>query len=114
MSEPNTEAAAPEAPPASATETTTQTEETGAVQPPVADESEQTAPKHAQKNGASEKKGAKTYHGQGKLRTYENGMLKTSAIEQKRRENSKYDPSVLEISADPKEIRGQVCGLRPR
>lgn len=42
-------------------------------------------------------------------RTYENGMLKTSATEQSDRgRNSKYDPSILKTSDNPKEIRGQV------
>jgi lupus La protein len=43
-------------------------------------------------------------------RTYENGMLKTSAITQYQHtnRNSKYDPSVLKTSDNPKEIRGQV------
>lgn len=43
-------------------------------------------------------------------RTYENGMLKTSASIQYERggKNSKYDPSVLKTSENPKEIRGQV------
>lgn len=42
-------------------------------------------------------------------RTYDNGMLKTSAKETlDRKNNSKYDPSVLQTTDNPKEIRGQV------
>lgn len=44
-------------------------------------------------------------------RTYENGMLKTSAREEKGGKNSKYDPSVLPQTDDPKKIRAQVCIL---
>ena len=44
-----------------------------------------------------------------KPRTYENGVLKTSAQESpERKRNSKYDPSVLPTTNDPKEIRAQV------
>lgn len=47
-------------------------------------------------------------------RTYENGMLKTSASVQYDRggKNSKYDPSVLKTSDNPKEIRGQVGSFK--
>jgi lupus La protein len=42
-------------------------------------------------------------------RTYDNGMLKTSAsVSLHGNRNSKYDPSVLETTDNPKEIRGQV------
>jgi lupus La protein len=44
------------------------------------------------------------------VRTYEDGVLKTSAQEDlnDRRNNSKYDPSVLPETDDPKLIRNQV------
>lgn len=42
-------------------------------------------------------------------RTYENGMLKTSAsADANPKRNSKYDPSILRSTDNPKEIRGQV------
>jgi len=44
-----------------------------------------------------------------KLSTYENGMLKTTARERDDgRSNSKYDPSILPETDDPKKIRAQV------
>ena len=44
-----------------------------------------------------------------KLRTYEDGVLKTSAQESPYgKNNSKYDPSVLPETDDPKKIRAQV------
>jgi lupus La protein len=42
------------------------------------------------------------------LRTYENGVLKTSAHQHEGKNNSKYDPSVLPVTDDPKQIRSQV------
>jgi lupus La protein len=45
-----------------------------------------------------------------KQRTYENGMLKTSArIQDDRKSQSKYDASVLPETDDPSKIRAQVC-----
>jgi len=46
-----------------------------------------------------------------KKRVYENGVLKTSARADLEdfSKNVKFDPSLLPISDDPKEIRGQVC-----
>jgi lupus La protein len=45
-----------------------------------------------------------------KQRTYENGMLKTSArIQEDRKSQSKYDASVLPETDDPSKIRAQVC-----
>ena len=43
-------------------------------------------------------------------RTYEDGVLKTSAREDRndRSKNSKYDPSVLPETNDPQLIRNQV------
>lgn len=59
--------------------------------------------KHEQKNGRNG------------VRTYENGMLKTSAQEQLDSDkNSKYDPSVLAITDNPQEIRGQVGSYKTR
>lgn len=45
------------------------------------------------------------------VRTYEDGVLKTSAIEDLKdpRKNNKYDPSVLPETDDPQLIRNQVC-----
>lgn len=44
-----------------------------------------------------------------KVRVYDNGVLKTSARTQEDpRKNSKYDPSVLPETDDPKKIRAQV------
>jgi lupus La protein len=44
-----------------------------------------------------------------KQRTYENGMLKTSArIQDDRKSQSKYDASVLPETDDPSKIRAQV------
>jgi hypothetical protein len=49
------------------------------------------------------------------VRTYENGMLKTSAQEQPEfSRNSKYDPSVLAVTDNPKAIRGQVGSYKVR
>jgi lupus La protein len=61
--------------------------------------------KGAEVTGQPEKK-----HEQSGARTYDNGMLKTSATIQYDHgsRNSKYDPSVLRTSDNPKEIRGQV------
>lgn len=44
------------------------------------------------------------------VRTYEDGMLKTSAREDQydRSKNSKYDPSILPETDDPVLIRNQV------
>ena len=45
-----------------------------------------------------------------KQRTYENGMLKTSArILDNKKSHSKYDASVLPETDDPSKIRAQVC-----
>jgi lupus La protein len=41
-------------------------------------------------------------------RTYEDGVLKTSAQETEGENNSKYDPSVLPVTDDAKQIRSQV------
>ena len=44
-----------------------------------------------------------------KPRTYEDGVLKTSAREDPyAKSNSKYDPSILPQTDDPKKIRAQV------
>ena len=45
------------------------------------------------------------------LRTYEDGVLKTSAKEDAtdRKKNSKYDPSILPETDDAQLIRNQVC-----
>jgi lupus La protein len=65
--------------------------------------------KPEQGNGAEEaKKTPEKSHHNGP-RTYENGMLKTSAsADANPKRNSKYDPSVLRTTDNPKEIRGQV------
>jgi len=40
----------------------------------------------------------------------DNGVLKTKAqVDETRRNHSKYDPSVLPTTDDPKKIRAQVC-----
>lgn len=57
---------------------------------------------------AEEKERRKKQSGRNGPRTYENGMLKTSATADNGNRNSKYDPSVLKTSDSPKEIRGQV------
>jgi hypothetical protein len=44
-------------------------------------------------------------------RTYEDGVLKTSAQVIEGVNNSRYDPSVLSVTDDPKLIRAQVCSI---
>jgi len=44
-------------------------------------------------------------------RTYEDGVLKTSAQEIEGVNNSRYDPSILSVTDDPKLIRAQVCSI---
>ena len=64
----------------------------------------------SQGNDAEEKEQREEKSARNGPKTYEKGMLKTTATVQydKTYSNSKYDPSVLKTSDDPKEIRGQV------
>lgn len=46
-----------------------------------------------------------------KLRTYDNGVLKTSVEQIEGKNNSRYDPSILPKSTDATKIRNQVIFL---
>jgi len=67
-------------------------------------------PKATAVNGDSDGKTEDHKEKKNGVRTYEDGMLKTSrqVDENNRRNNSKYDPSVLPESDDASKIRGQV------
>lgn len=88
--------------------------ESGSVKASAVGEKANAESKDGAQNGDGEAKRAEGKNGQNEVRTYDNGMLKTTAREhQDRDKNSKYDPSVLKTSDNPKEIRGQV-GSTPR
>lgn len=101
MSDSKVEDAQPEPAPSTTPETTKLEEDTPATK--TEDGDSKTESKDTKKKGSEkrEKNG---------VRTYEDGVLKTSAQEDPndRRNNSKYDPSVLPETDDPKLIRNQV------
>jgi lupus La protein len=86
--------------------------EDGGVEANVVDEEAEIDSRGTRENDAGEAQKKQTKNG---ARTYENGMLKTTATEQPDRgRNSKYDPSILKTSDNPKEIRGQVSSYKDR
>lgn len=99
MSDPKVEDAPPEQPVTSQDETT---KDAPAVT--VEDGDVKTDIKDTKMNGAEKKE-------MNGLRTYEDGVLKTSAREDAtdRNKNSKYDPSILPETDDARLIRNQVC-----
>jgi hypothetical protein len=98
MSTAKVEDAQPEPVLSTTQETTKMEEDTPATK--IEDGDVKIESKDAKKNG-TEKNG---------FRTYEDGVLKTSAREdhKDRSKNSKYDPSVLPDTDDPQLIRNQV------
>jgi len=101
MSTAKVEDAQPEPVPSTTQESTKTEEDTPATK--TDDKDVKTEFKDTKKNGTEKKD-------KNGLRTYEDGVLKTSAQEDPsdRRNNSKYDPSVLPETNDPQLIRNQV------
>ena len=101
MSTAKVEEAQPEPVPSATQETTKMEEDSSATK--IEDGDVKIESKDAEKNGTEKKE-------KNGFRTYEDGVLKTSAREdhKDRSKNSKYDPSVLPETDDPQLIRNQV------